>query len=190
MAPPVTRSLPLGSMFLAGLWLAGCPGASGGPVDGGVDTHCVAPDGGQIVQATSTTACVPVEQDGGMVMETGETNYNAFAADDDCKYDVQFTVSSVRQNENVTFVVKPTSRVDGSKVTGAAARAEVYLNDTHPAPNARTTTVESPAGTYTIAPVVFDASGRWTARFHFFENCADESEESPHGHAAFFIDVP
>ena len=38
--------------------------------------------------------------------------------------------------------------------------------------------------------VRFDAKGRWTVRFHLHEECADEAPDSPHGHIAFFIDVP
>jgi hypothetical protein len=54
------------------------------------------------------------------------------------------------------------------------------------------TATETPAnsGIYTISPVVFDKSGRWVVRFHFNENCTDNLEDSPHGHAAFFFDVP
>jgi len=164
-------------------------GPAGGPATGAADTHCVAPDGGQIVQDTSPSECHPADA-GAQAPDYGETNYNTSAADDDCKYDVQFTVTAVRQDENATFVVKAISRADGSAVTGANARAEIYLSSTHPAPNVGTSTVESPPGTYTISPVQFDAAGRWTTRFHFFESCADDTEESPHGHAAFYIDVP
>jgi hypothetical protein len=37
---------------------------------------------------------------------------------------------------------------------------------------------------------VFDQSGRWVVRFHYFETCSDVPEDSPHGHVAFYIDVP
>jgi len=37
---------------------------------------------------------------------------------------------------------------------------------------------------------VFDKSGRWVVRFHFFESCSDVPDDSPHGHVAFYIDVP
>jgi hypothetical protein len=187
MAPSLLRPALLVAA-LAAAALAACA-ATGGPVTGTPDTHCVAPDGGAIVQETSLSACNPTDPDAGMP-QYGTTNFNAQAADDDCKYNVQFTVDPISENSNVTFVVKATSRVDGSPVAGAATRAEIYLNDTHPAPNDGTTTTEAPAGTYTIGPVKFDASGRWTARFHFFENCADDSDQSPHGHAAFYLDVP
>jgi hypothetical protein len=38
-------------------------------------------------------------------------------------------------------------------------------------------------------PLRFDRSGRWVVRFHFYEDCND-GESSPHGHIAFFVDVP
>jgi hypothetical protein len=37
--------------------------------------------------------------------------------------------------------------------------------------------------------VRFDASGKWTVRFHFSADCAD-AVDSPHGHVAFFVNVP
>jgi hypothetical protein len=51
---------------------------------------------------------------------------------------------------------------------------------------------ETPAGSgaYTIGPVVFDQPGLWTIRFHLHENCADLLPDSPHGHAAYYINVP
>jgi hypothetical protein len=185
--PPVHELLVAGGAVV-GMCLLACSsdGPSGGPVAGAQDTHCVAPDGGQIVQETSAAACT---QTGAGAADYGETLYNARAADDDCKYDVGFSVTPVRKDEAFTFVVTATHRTDGGPLTGAATRAEIFLNDTHPAPNAGTNTTEAPPGTYTIGPVKVDASGRWTTRFHFFESC-DDSEESPHGHVAFFIDAP
>lgn len=32
--------------------------------------------------------------------------------------------------------------------------------------------------------------GRWMVRSHLYETCSDEPEDSPHGHAAFFVTVP
>jgi hypothetical protein len=180
---------PVRLIVVATLGFLGCMGPAGGAVSGAADTHCIAADGGAIAQDTSAAACHVADANAPMP-EYGETRYNAQSADDDCKYDVQLTVTPVRQAESVTLVVKVTARSDGAPVTGATAHAEIFLNDTHPAPNAGTSTVEAPAGTYTIGPVKFDASGRWTARFHFFESCADDSEESPHGHVGFFLDVP
>ena len=61
---------------------------------------------------------------------------------------------------------------------------------THPGDTARAVTTEQPPGNYTIGPVRFDASGTWTVRFHLNENCLDLTPDSPHGHAAFYLDVP
>lgn len=186
---PVRKLLVAGGAIV-GVCIFACSSdePSGGLVAGAQDTHCVAPDGGQIVQEVSTTACTQADPDAGAA-DYGETMYNSRAADDDCKYNVSFTVTPVRKDEAFNFVVNATYRTDGGPLTGAATRAEIFLNDTHPAPNAGTNTAEGPPGTYTIGPVKLDASGRWTSRFHFFENCED-SEESPHGHAAFYIDMP
>jgi hypothetical protein len=76
--------------------------------------------------------------------------------------------------------------------TGADVTPEVFLTEIHPAPNSNVTTKEVPAGsgTYQVGPIVFDAPGLWTVRFHFYEECSDEPEDSPHGHIAFFVDVP
>ena len=151
-------------------------GQTGGPVTGQADTHCQAPDGAMNQQPTSQAACNPdlgtADLSGSGGATYGGTLYNAEGNDDDCKYHVKFTVSAVRQNQDVTFTVTPTSRVDGKPVTGAQIRAEVFLSDTHPAPNAATKTTEQ-SGVYTIGPVHFDAAGRWTVRFHLFEDCAD-----------------
>jgi hypothetical protein len=45
-------------------------------------------------------------------------------------------------------------------------------------------------GTYSVGPVRFDQAGRWFVRFHFYETCSDAPEDSPHGHVAFWVDVP
>ena len=52
------------------------------------------------------------------------------------------------------------------------------------------TATEGPPGTYTISPFIFNRPGRWVVRFHYFEECSDIPEDAPHGHAAFYIDVP
>ena len=55
--------------------------------------------------------------------------------------------------------------------------------------NARSSTEIAP-GVYKVGPIKFDAAGIWTVRFHFFEECGDAREDSPHGHAAFYVKVP
>ena len=48
---------------------------------------------------------------------------------------------------------------------------------------------------YKVGPIRFDAAGNapghyWTVRFHLYEECNDSPEDSPHGHAAFYVSVP
>ena len=57
-------------------------------------------------------------------------------------------------------------------------------------PRRRPQATESAGGKYSVGPIKFDAPGDWTVRFHFYENCNDAPEDSPHGHAAFFVHVP
>jgi hypothetical protein len=124
-------------------------------------------------------------------MEMAETvRYGTAADDDDCKYHVTWTASSVTLNGDVTFTAAVTKKADGSAAAGAATNIEAFLNDIHPAPNSNQTTKETTAGTYAIGPVRFDASGRWTVKFHIYETCSDILEDSPHGHVAFYVDVP
>jgi hypothetical protein len=124
--------------------------------------------------------------------EEHETNYGSEADDDDCKYHVSFSNTCIRLNEPVTFTVKLDTKSDGEPAKGAEpSNPEIFMAEgDHPSPSNNITATESPDGTYKIGPIVFDRSGRWVVRFHFFEDCSDIPEDSPHGHAAFFIDVP
>lgn len=134
--------------------------------------------------------------------ENGDTMYNDSGDDDDCKYHLSWTSTAIRKGNNVTFTVNLTSKADGSPVQHIAAqkkgalalsRIEPYIpcKPTHrpPAADLSAPIKETAPGVYTIGPVVFDESARWAVRFHFYEECVD-SETSPHGHAAFFVDVP
>jgi hypothetical protein len=134
-------------------------------------------------QASCQTSGAPV------TIDAGPTMFNAEGDDDDCKYHLKFTASPVYQNTDVAVTVTATTKADGAAATGANVDAEVYLDSTHPAPNSGQRTTEISPGTYRIAPVRFDKVGRWTFRFHLFEQCLDSVPDSPHGHAAFFIDV-
>ena len=89
----------------------------------------------------------------------------------------------------VTLTVTAITTLDGTALAGAQASAEIFLSNTHPAPNSNVKSVEGPAGVYTIGPVRFDMAGNWTVRFHLFEDCHD-TDDSPHGHIAFFVEVP
>jgi YtkA-like len=116
--------------------------------------------------------------------------FGTTGADDECKYDVSWSSTPIRLAEDfvVTTVVK--SRVDGKPVTGADVRIQAFLSDVHPAPATLPTVTETAPGVYRVDPIRFDRSGRWTMRFHFFDTCSEIQPDSPHAHAAFFVDVP
>jgi len=166
---------------------AGCgssdgDGPTGGPVAGAVDNHCAGTS-----QAIDLSTCHANVEPG--EPDYGPTIYNSSGDDDDCKYQVSFTSTPIRQNQNVTFTVTAKTLTDLQPATSANIEAEVYLNDTHPAPNSGQETTEKSGGLYDVGPIKFDATGRWTVRFHLHEDCQDSTDDSPHGHIAF-IDVP
>jgi len=163
--------------------------APGSAVSGAADTHC----GTNAVTVDPAACSVPDAgaTDGGTTggSDFGETMFNAEGDDDDCKYHIKWTATAICENSNVTFAITVTHKVDGSAVTGAHPSAEVFLGDTHAAPNSNQSSTELGGGRYNIGPVRFDLPGQWTVRFHVFETCHD-SEQSPHGHGAFFVSVP
>ena len=166
-------------------------GQAGGAVAGAVDLHCTT-SAGMTVQPTNPSSCNPSGTAGstGPVVY-GDTMYGNDGDDDDCKYHVHWTSTPIYENTHVTFTVSATQLADGdAPLTGANASIEAFLTATHPAPPLKQATTETPPGTYSITPVQFDAPGRWTVRFHFFETCDDTPPDSPHGHAAFYVDVP
>jgi hypothetical protein len=173
----------------------GPSGPAGGPTPGSADVHCVGVDPQSTTQADCQSRPPPdaagtMAPDGGSDSDYGPTMYGTEGDDDDCKYHVTWTSTPIYENDDVFFTVVATTLVDNAAVTGANIYAEVYLSDTHPAPPTNQTVVESPVGTYKVGPIQFDAAGTWTVRFHLFENCLDYADDSPHGHAAFFLDVP
>lgn len=129
----------------------------------------------------------------------GDSLYGSAGDDDDCKYHVSWTSTPVAVNQDVSITVTATLKdsttpLEGlSPGTNALSRVELYLpcEPTHfpPAADARPTIKETLPGVYTAGPIRFDKPGRWVVRFHFFESCLDQ-EASPHGHIAFFVDVP
>ncbi len=175
----------------AAIWASGCGGAKcakpGGAVMGAADAHCVS------AQVTNEASCHPAPDAGtagdGGIPGFGATLFNAEGDDDDCKYHVKWTASDVCESTDVTFHLTLTKKADGTAATGAMPMAEVFLSDTHPAPNSDAMAMEGSNGAYDVGPIRFDASGRWTVRFHFYGDC-DDGPTSPHGHAAFFVDVP
>jgi hypothetical protein len=125
----------------------------------------------------------------------GPSMYGTKGSDDDCKYDVQWSSTPICEGGNgVYFTVSATKRVDGTPLTGAMPYIESVQACSHPSPNppppAMTASEETSPGTYKIGPIVFDRPGGWVVRFHFYGNCADFLDTSPHGHAAFFVNVP
>ena len=194
------------------------PGPAGGPVAGAADAHCGStkqptdpkvcmPVGGGAgggagaggmgaggmgaggMGAGGMGAGGMGAGGGGDMPDVGATMFGSEGDDDDCKYHVAWTSTPVYENQDVTFTVTVTKKVEGVPAEGAKSYVEVFLDETHPAPNSDPMTHETAPGVYTIGPVRFDARGQWTTRFHFFGDCVD-GETSPHGHAAFFVSVP
>jgi hypothetical protein len=203
------------SIVLGLLCGAGCSSSSSSPADaavggvvaGAVDMHCQNMTPVKVDPLSCNPplddASAPGDDGGTGASEFGDTMFNAEGDDDDCKYHMKFTDSAApKVNEKVTFNLTLTYLATGAPATGAidsqgdGVTIEAYLdsNHTHALPNTTPPlgATEKPAGSgvYVITPVQFDASGRWVVRFHVFETCSDALDTSPHGHGAFFIDVP
>jgi hypothetical protein len=154
-----------------------------------MDNHC----GGHYVSVDQAQCSAPPSgNDTGD--DFGATLFNTSGYDDDCKYAVRYSASGLCANGDTFFTVTVADAIGGTPVTGAASngnmvRAEVFLTDTHPANTSKSTSTEISPGVYKIGPIQLDSKGQWTVRFHFFENCTD-LPTSPHGHAAFLVDVP
>jgi hypothetical protein len=185
--------------------------APGGAVIGPQDNHCVAPDGTPIVQPTTVEGCyadAATGDDGGGGgggggddggsgncgnSAYGPTMYGNWGGDDDCKYDVMWTSTPICENQPTYFTVQVSRRTDHSPLTEANTKPDVVLDCIHPIPNRVLPRMDSPEvapGVYIVGPILFDQPGKWVFRFHFYENCGDFSPESPHGHAAFYVNVP
>jgi hypothetical protein len=177
-----------------------CAANAGGPVTAsGPDAHCTVA-GVEKKQETNESACpLPADaslpDDDGGAPDFGDTLNGSEGDDDDCKYHLKWTASCIAENTDVTFTVTITKKADGQPVTKAAPSKldlELYLNDTHLAPGLDKAVYKetSTPGVYTLGPLRFDAAGKWTVRFHVRPDCVDLTEDSPHGHAAFFVNVP
>jgi hypothetical protein len=123
----------------------------------------------------------------------GDIAYGSEADDDDCKYHVKWSVTPFQVGTAASFTVTVTTIADGKPATGLAPRAEVFIpcELTHVPPKVdfAAAATETGPGTYQIGPMTFDKATHWAVRFHFSETC-DDSETSPHGHAAFYLAVP
>ena len=159
--------------------------ATAAVVAGAQDAHC-----GTKVVTVNTAVCHGAgnADAGAGTSDYGDTMFNAEGDDDDCKYHLKWSAASGTGGE-VTYTLTLTNKSGNTPVTGAPIDIEAFLDETHPAPNTAQTSKEtSSPGTYTVGPVAFDKSGKWTVRFHVHDEC-DDSKESPHGHAAFFMQV-
>lgn len=196
--------LRFGGWAAVGFALAGCSGSTDDvstardavecttPVaqsDGPADQHCAARDP-QPVSDSSCDATAVAHGDHPMDPEQSATLYNSEGDDDDCKYHVAWAVTPACANQDAYFSLHLIRKVGGMAASGANPTVELALEDTHLAPNTSAVAVETAPGNYTIGPLVFDAPGRWTARFHMYEDCNDVLEDSPHGHVTFYVDVP
>jgi hypothetical protein len=164
-----------------------CP-SGGGPLPGPAIDRCMGTfqEVGACVKGTVDSGAA--DPDAGVEMP--ETNVGTSSNDDDCKYMVSFTNDCVQKGGGTTFHVTLTSLTQNmAPVPDAEPYIEAFLNENHPAGGIPKTTVVK-AGVYDIGPIVFDAPGKWTVRFHFFGDCSDVPDDAPHAHAAFFINVP
>ncbi len=190
-------------------------GPTGGPVTGAADAHC---DGREPVKVDPATCegsgaegGAPGDEDGASQAgasdcnathdgEYGDTLPNSAGDDDDCKYHASFTSTPIRLNEDATFTVTATDLATGKPLEPlskggepALSRVEVYQpckpTRRAPAEDYSADLKETGPGVYSAGPLRFDQSGRWVVRFHFYESCVD-GDTSPHGHIAFFVDVP
>jgi hypothetical protein len=72
---------------------------------------------------------------------------------------------------------------------GSVAAHDFQPGTAAPDDSRQAATEESP-GIYRIGPLAFGGAGRWIIRFHLYDECDDTAPDSPHAHAAFFVDVP
>jgi len=176
---------------------------------GAADTHCA----GMPAQTVSEASC-HTATDGGADGGTGDDQGCPYGAtmfghqgdDDDCKYRVSWTSTSICEGfPGVTFNVTVLSNTDGSPVTDIPASEGIIFEafiptdpnaacdnvSNHPTPSTTLSLFETSAtsGVYS-GNIVFDKAGDWTVRFHIHEECDDILDDSPHGHAAFRITVP
>jgi hypothetical protein len=168
-----------------------------------------------MAQAVEAAVCHLV--DGGLAFDEdagapgppyGPTEWNTSGNDDDCKYFVGWHSTPISVGAEVTFWVSAQLSTNGAPLTGLSASVDtgagqIYLEVAgdpdggiygHVSPASVGVPIqETPAGSgvYQIGPAIFfDKSGLWYIRFHFNENCDDVLPDSPHGHAAFYVNVP
>jgi hypothetical protein len=170
-------------------------GASPGPSAGGADSG--ASPSGAAGLGTAGADC-NLSHDSGY----GDTLYNASGADDDCKYDVTWSATAIQKSQPFTLTVTATDKTTGAPLDSitdqapgkpALSRIEPFM-PCEPSHLAPTSDYAAPVtrlgpGKFAVGPVVFDESGRWVVRYHFYEECLN-NVTTPHAHIAFFVDVP
>jgi hypothetical protein len=183
------------------------PGAA---TQGPADTHC----NGVAPQPVDTASCHPdaaAAGDAGGASDGGATEACPYTAtqfgqsgiDDDCKYKVSWTSDSICEGAaGVQLTLTLKSNVDGTPITGLphGVVIEAFIptdlsascddKSTHGTPGSANLIETTPGSGVYKGPVVFDAPGEWTVRFHIHEDCEDTLETSPHGHIAFHVTVP
>ena len=193
-------------------------GPLGGPVAGATDAHCEGvtpvvvdaaacmtpePDGGEAGAGGATAEAgdgtAGADCNATHDAEYGETLYNSEGDDDDCKYHAAWSSTPIRLNQDFTVTLTTSDNATQQPLEaledGALplSRVEVYQpcqpNRRPPAQNALAKFKETAPGVFTGGPLRLDQPGRWVIRFHLYEQCLD-GEHSPHGHLAFFIQVP
>jgi hypothetical protein len=143
-----------------------------------------------------TTTDASVQTDAGApTSDYGPTMYGSAGNDDDCKYYVSWISTPIQEHVDTYFTVTAVRLADMKPATCAGIIPDVSLVpadggiSTHGLPGTPPSPEIMP-GVYKVGPLPFDAPGTWTVRFHLYEECSDNPEDSPHGHAAFFVNVP
>ncbi len=122
--------------------------------------------------------------------------YGSAGNDDDCKYYVSWISTPIKEHVDTYFTVTAIRLQDMKPATCAGIIPDVSLDpvgggiSTHGLPAPANPSPEIMPGVYKVGPIPFDAPGTWTVRFHLYEECDDGPDDSPHGHAAFFVNVP
>ena len=196
------------------------PSVANGAVVGPADVHCMARPAGRWNPANcfgndpaSEGGSAAVEEgapsaSGGADCNTehdsgyGDTLYNSSGDDDECKYHVSWTSTPIQKDQPFTLTVTATDKASGTPLETIAlqvagkpslSRIEPYmpceLGHHTPAADYDAPVTRTAPGTFSIGPLVLDKSGRWIIRYHFYEECYD-STTTPHGHIAFFVNVP
>jgi hypothetical protein len=139
-------------------------------------------------------AAVPA--DAGPNTGYGPTMYGSAGNDDDCKYYVSWISTPIVEKADTYFTLTAIRLQDMAPATCAGVIPDVSLDNPdggfslHGLPAPPNPSPEIAPGIYKVGPIRFDEPGTWTVRFHLFEECSDNLDDSPHGHAAFYVKVP